>query len=84
MTSILKNVYIDKVTDVGNKYNNTYHSIINMKLAVVKSNTYIDVSMENNEKNSKFNVSDHVRISKYKNIFAKGLCSKLVWRSFWD
>ena len=56
----------------------THHSIINMKLAVVKSNTYIDVSMENNEKNSKFNVSDHVRISKYKNIFAKGLCSKLV------
>ena len=40
MTSISKNVYIDKVTDAGNKYNNIYHSIINMKLAVFKSKTY--------------------------------------------
>ena len=43
-----------------------------MNPADVKSGTYIDSGKENNEKNSKFNVGDHVRVSKYKNIFAKG------------
>ena len=72
MTSILKNVYIDKLVDVVNEYNNTYHRTIRMKPADVKDNTYIDSSKEINNKDPKFNVGDHVRILKYKNIFAKG------------
>ena len=39
MTSVLKNVYIDKLDDIVNKYNNTYHSTIKMKPVDVKSNT---------------------------------------------
>ena len=44
MTSISKNVYIDKLDDIVNKYNNTYHSTIKMKPVDVKSTTYIDSS----------------------------------------
>ena len=72
MTSISKNVYIDKLDDIVNKYNNTYHSTIKMKPVDVKSNTYIDSSKEINNKDPKFKIGDFVRISKYKNIFAKG------------
>ena len=72
MTSISKNVYIDKLCDIVNKYNNTYHSTIKMKLADAKSNTYINSSKEINDKDQKFKIGDIVRISKYKNIFAKG------------
>ena len=42
MISISKNVYIDELGNIVNKYNNAYHSTINMKLVDVKSNTYID------------------------------------------
>ena len=55
-----------------NEYNNTYHRTIKMKPAAVKDNTYIDLCKEVREKDCKFKVGDHVRISKYKNIFAKG------------
>ena len=72
MTSISKNVYIDKLDDIVKKYNNTYHTSIKMKPVDVKDNTYIDVKKEINDKDPKFKISDHVRISKYKNIFAKG------------
>ena len=72
MTSISKNVYIDKLDDIVNKYINTYHRTIKMKPIDVKDNTYINIGKEFNYKNSKFKVGDHVRISKYKNIFAKG------------
>ena len=72
MTSISKNVYIDKLDDIVNKYNNTYHRTIKMKPVDVKSNTYIDSSKEINEKDPKFNIDDAVRVSKYENIFAKG------------
>ena len=72
MTSISKNVYIDKLDDIVNKYNNTYHSTIKMKPVDVKSSTYIDSSKEINDKDPKFKIGDIVRISKYKNIFAKG------------
>ena len=44
MTSISKNVYIDKLADIVNKYNNTYHSTIKMKPVDVESNKYIDSS----------------------------------------
>ena len=54
------------------KYNNPYHRTIKMKLVDVKDNTYIDFGDESNDKAPIFKVSDHVRISKHKNIFAKG------------
>ena len=71
MTSISKNVYIEKLDDIVNKYNNTYHSAIKMKPIDVKSNTYINSSKDINDKDPKFKICDIVRISKYKNIFAK-------------
>ena len=72
MTSISKNVYIDKLNDIVNEYNNTYHTTIKMKPIDVKDNTYINIDKEVNNKVPKFKVGDRVRISKYKNIFAKG------------
>ena len=72
MTLISKNVYIGNLDDIVNKYDNTYHSTMEMKSANVKSNTYIDSSKEINDKNPKFKIGDNVRISKYKNVFAKG------------
>ena len=71
MTSISKNVYIDKLNAIVNKYNNTYHTTIKMKPIDVKDNTYINTNKEINYKYPKFKVGDYVRISKYKNIFAK-------------
>ena len=72
MTSISKNMYIDKLDDIVRKYNNTYHTSIKRKPVDVKDNTYISFKNKVNEKNPKFKVGDHVRICKYKNIFAKG------------
>ena len=72
MTLVSKNVYNDKLNDIVSEYNNTYHRTIKMKPADVKDNAYIEFSKEVNDKDSKFKVGDHVRISKYKNIFAKG------------
>ena len=72
MTSISKNAYIDKLNVIVNKYNNTYHTTIKMKPIDVKDNTYINTDKEINYKDPKFKVGDYVRISKYKNIFAKG------------
>ena len=71
MTSISKNVSINKLDDIVNKYNNTYHNTIKMKPVDVKSSLYIDSSKEINDKDPKFKVGDIVRISKYKNIFGK-------------
>ena len=71
MTSTSKNVYIDKLDDIVKEYNNTYHTSIKMKPVDVKDNTYIDFKKEINNKDPKFKVGDHVRISKYKNILAK-------------
>ena len=65
-------MYIDKLDDIVKKYNNTYHTSIKMKPADVINNTYIGFKKEVNDKNPKFKVGDHIRISKYKNIFAKG------------
>ena len=65
-------VYIDKLDDILNEYNNTYHRTIKTKPIDVKDNTYIDFRKEVNDKDSKFKVGDYVRISEYKNIFAKG------------
>ena len=72
MTSMSQNVYIDKRDDIVNEYNNRYHRTIKMKPVAVKDNTYIDFKKEVDDKDRKFKVGDHVRSSKYKNIFAKG------------
>ena len=71
MTATGKNVYYDVLDDIVNEYNNTKHSTIKMKPIDVKDNkrVYID---EHNEKDIRFKVGDRVRISKFKNIFAKG------------
>ena len=72
MTSISKNVFIDKLDDIVNEYNNTYYITIKMKPIDAKDNTYINVDKEVNDNDPKFKVGDRVRISKYKKIFAKG------------
>ena len=61
--AVPKNIYIDKLDDTVNKYNNTYHSTIKMKPVNVKSNTYIESCKEINDKNPKFKIGDTVRIS---------------------
>ena len=78
MIPLSKNVYIDKLDDIVNKYNNTYQRTIEMKLADVKSNTYINSSKEINDKDPKCKIGDIIRISKYKKHFCKRLRSKLV------
>ena len=75
MTSISKNVYIDKLADIVSKCNNAYHSTIKMKPADVKPSIYIDFDKNNNKKDPKIKVVNHVRVSKYKNNFAKGYVS---------
>ena len=72
MTSISKNVYIDKLDDIADEYNNAYRTTIKMKPIDVKDNTNINTDKKINNKDPKFKVGDCVRISKYKNIFAKG------------
>ena len=62
MTSISKNVYIDKLDDIVDEYNNTYHTAIKMKPINVKDNTYINTDKEINYKDPKFKVGDYVRI----------------------
>ena len=74
MTSISKNVFVDKLDDVFNGHNNTYS--IKMKPADLKSSMYIDFEVQNNNKSHKLELGDYVRISKYKNIFAKGYTPK--------
>ena len=72
MTAISKNVCFDVLDDIVNKYNKTVHRTIKMKPIDVKDNTYLDFTKEVNDKDPKFKVGDHVRISKCKNIFTKG------------
>ena len=82
----LKNVYIDKLDDVVNKSNNTYHGTSKIKRVDVKPSTHFDFNKENDKegpkfkigdhvrilRRSKFKIGDHVRILKYKNMFPKG------------
>ena len=72
MTSISKNVSIDKLDGIVNKYNNTYHKTIKMKPIGIKQSTYFESSKKTNYQEPKFKIGDIVRILKYKNIFAKG------------
>ena len=65
-------MYIDKLDDLVNEYNNTYHRKIKMKPVDVKDSTYIDSKkFHANDKDRKFKFGDHVRISKYKNFLLK-------------
>ena len=73
--SNIKNVSVDKLDDIVNKYNNTYHSTIKMKHVDVKSITHSDCSKETNDKEPKFKIGDIFRISKFENIVAKNLVS---------
>ena len=82
MTSKSKNVYIVKLDDIANKYNNTYHRTTRMKPVDVKPSTYIDFDKENSKEGAKVNVSNHVRISKYKNISTKGSVRNLSEKVF--
>ena len=72
MTAISKNVYFDVLDDIVNQYNNTVHGVIKMKAINVTTDSYAEYNEDFNEKNPKFKVGDHVRISKSKIIFAKG------------
>ena len=62
MTSISKNVYVDNLADVVNKYNKTYLRAMKMRSADVKSNAYIGFNVEKNDADPKFEIDDHVRI----------------------
>ena len=64
LTSTSKNVYINKLDDIVNEYNKTYRKTIKMKTVDFKDNTYTDCNKEVNDKDPKFKVGDHVRISK--------------------
>lgn len=68
MTAVAKNVYIDELDKVADKYSNTYDRIIKMKPVNVQQ---ADYDIEYNEKDPKLEVGDHVGIPKYKNFFAK-------------
>ena len=68
MTAVSKNDLLDDIVDMCN---NTYHNTIKMKPIDVKSVSYAECSVDSNEKDPKFKIDDRVRISKYKNIFAK-------------
>ena len=72
MTPISKNMYIDKLNDIVDKYDNTSHSTIKIKPANEKSSTYIDFDKNNKKEDPKFKAGDYVKISEYKNILAKG------------
>ena len=65
MTSTSKNVYIHRLDDIVNEYINTYHRTIKMKPIDVKDYTYINAGKEVNDKDPKYKVGDHVRISKH-------------------
>ena len=71
MTAVSKNDYFDVLDSIVNKCNSTIHRTIKMKPIDVASDSYAKYNKYCNEKDPKFKVSDHVRISKYKNIFAK-------------
>ena len=72
MAVVSKNVCFDVLDDIVNKYNNTVHRTIKMKPIDVTSDSYAEYNEDSNLTKSQFKVGNHVRISKYKNFFAKG------------
>ena len=79
MTAASKNVYIDALDEIVNKYNNPYHRAIKMKPVDVPLNIYIDYGVDHNNKKPKFKIVDHVKISSI--FIEQGLYPKLVRRS---
>ena len=75
MTAISKNLYFDVLDDIVNKYNNTVLKTIKMKPADITDDYRAEYNEDFNKRDPKFKVGDYVRISKYKNIFAKGYTS---------
>ena len=69
---LFQNTYFDVLDNIVNKYNNTVHETIKMKPIDVTDDSYAKYNEDFNKKAPKFKVGDHARISKYKNIFAKG------------
>ena len=66
MTAVSKNVYINKLDNIVNKYDNTYYTTLTMNPIDVKPSSYIDFHVEQNDKKPKFKFGDHVRISNIK------------------
>ena len=73
MTFISKNVYIDSLNDIANRYNNTVHRTTKMKPVDVTGDSYVEYNEGFNKKGPKFKVNDHVRISKYKFFLLKDM-----------
>ena len=71
MTIIGKNVYFNVLDDIGKDYNNSIHSLIKVKPKDVKNDNFAEYIEERNKKDPKFKIGDHVRISKFNNIFSK-------------
>ena len=72
MTAVSKTVYFDALDGIVDKYNNTVHRSIKMKPIYARSDSYAEYYKGSNATKPKFEVGDHVRISKYKTIFPKG------------
>ena len=72
MAAISKNVYFDVLDHIVNEYNNTHHRTIKTKPIGVTDDYYAEYNENLNKKDPIFKVGDNVRISKYKNVFAKG------------
>ena len=72
MTAVSENVYFNVLDDIVDEYNNTYHRTIKMRPVDVKSDSFAEYNEESNKKDPRFKLGNHVRISKYKDIFAKG------------
>ena len=72
MTAVSKNTCFDALVDIVNKYNNTVYRKIKIKSIDVRSDSYAEYNKNSNVTKPKLKVGDHVRNSKYKNIFAKG------------
>ena len=82
MTAISKNIYFDVLDGIVNKYNNTVHKTIKMKPIDFTSDSYAEYNEDSNKKDLEFKVGDYVRISKYKNIFAKGTLLQIGRKKF--
>ena len=72
VTAISKNIYFDVLDNIVNKYKNAVHRTIKIKPIEVTDYFYAEYNEDFKKKNLRFKVGDHVRISKYNNIFAKG------------
>ena len=77
-----KKFYFDVLDGIIDIYNNTYQSNIKMRPADIKSNSYVEYNVDSKAKHAKFKTCDHLRISKYKNIFGKRYALNCFKESF--